>query len=541
MLLPLLSACVAPPVPQVRADLLTDRGALSAESVSPDPLAAAPRRAVSLPAGTPAVLVNEVQTRNDSTVMDVDNTFPDWFELVNVGDAAVPLANLTLTGDNGAWVGGDGVLEPGATLLVLSPFALDAGGDHLDLYADGTRTDGLATGEMAGDTAWARFPDGSDWALTGRATPGWSNGSRPAPADPSDVFFTIEDADDINDLWVGLSETSYASLEDSPYVEVPASLAFEGAWFPDVSARRKGVYGSLRSMSQKVALKLDLNQYTDHHLRGLETLSINNMVQDVTYVHEALAYLVWRSCGVPASRTGYTRMYINDEYYGLYVHVETVDDTFLSRWYSHTDGNLYEGAYGVDFYDGYEFYFECDECTNPDDRSDITAVTNILNRRPAPAAWADLQEVVDMDELLTYMAVEAMLWHWDGYTTSNNYRVYHDPKSGKFQMFPWGSDQTWVDEWYGPFDAGGRIFSWCMQESDCLDLYLDKMEAVADVMDSLDMQRRMADLLDILDTDIQGDPRKEWDTGTRNSYLRATTQTIDTTAQRMRDEAASRR
>ena len=146
-----------------------------------------------------------------------------------------------------------------------------------------------------------------------------------------------------------------------------------------------------------------------------------------------------------------------------------------------------------------------------------------------------------MDELLTYMAVEAMLWHWDGYTTSNNYRVYHDPKSGKFQMFPWGSDQTWVDEWYGPFDAGGRIFTWCMASRTCVLDYLDAMEEVADVMDSLDIDGDMDHLLEWLDEDIQADPRKEWSQSTRRSYLENTRQTIATTAQRMRDEAAARR
>ena len=41
-------------------------------------------------------------------------------------------------------------------------------------------------------------------------------------------------------------------------------------------------------------------------------------------------------------------------------------------------------------------------------------------------------------------AVERYLGHWDGYTTKNNYYLVSDP-SGRFQMLPWGTDQTWVE------------------------------------------------------------------------------------------------
>lgn len=339
------------------------------------------------------------------------------------------------------------------------------------------------------------------------------------------------------ELSLGLSQDSIDSLDASPYLEVPGSFAFESAYFPTVNVRRKGVYGSLRSMEQKVGLKVDFNDYDSHRLRGLRVVSINNMVQDPSYIHEAMAYLVWRSCGVPAPRVGYARLSINQEHIGFYAFIETVNKDMLAHWYADPTGNLYEGAYGVDFYDGYEDSFECDQCENPEDRSDLTAVIEVLDQTASDESWASLQKLWDMEEFLTYMAVEAMLWHWDGYTTSNNYRIYHNPETGLFQMIPWGSDQTWANEWYGPYDANGRLFRWCMTWPECKSRYQQKMIAVADVLEGLDMPTRMRQLLEVLDADIHNDPRREFDDGTHDAYVELTVEEARNAPDRMRAAA----
>jgi hypothetical protein len=47
---------------------------------------------------------------------------------------------------------------------------------------------------------------------------------------------------------------------------------------------------------------------------------------------------------------------------------------------------------------------------------------------------------------VTFMALELMTGHWDGYTTAhNNYRVYVDPPSGRIRFLPHGMDQIFGD------------------------------------------------------------------------------------------------
>lgn len=481
-------------------------------------------------AAPPGLVLNELLPDNDSTWMLADGSYPDLVELYNAGEGPVALAQVRLVSAGGAWAGTEGELAPGERLLLTGALPLDGDGDVVELWVGSSRIDRVSTGPVPGDVVVARYPDGGAWAPSIRATPGWTNGNAPSESvDPSSVFF-----ENLTDVRLYLSDASWEHLAADPYTEVEGSLAFEGAFFPKVSVRRKGVYGSLRSMDQKAAFKVDINEYQDQRLRGLETLTFNNMVQDWTYVHEYLTYGLYRALDLPAPRVGWSRVWVNDTYFGLYANVETVDDTFLARWYADPSGNLYEGAYGVDFYQGYESYFECDECVNPDDRSDITAVSTVLDQAPSAESWAALQALVDMDQLTLYMAVEAAAWHWDGYTTSNNYRVYHDPTDGRFTMLPWGTDQTWVDEWYAPYTGYGRIHAWCMTWPECRALYSRQLDVVADRIEELDLDVAMRRWLAELEPDIEADPRKEWYLSGRQDYLSRTEAEILAAPDRLR-------
>lgn len=493
-----------------------------------------------------ALVLNEVQARNDSTVMDPALGFSDWIELYNAGDVPVALTDVTLTDGGTTWAGGGGALAPGARIVLWAdgsdtsghlPFSLDADGEELTLAVGGVVSDRLATGEMAGDTAWARYPDGGEWAFTARPTPDATNGSDPGRAtDPSDALFP-DDA--ILTFELTLPESSMDALAYDPYGEVPASLAWGPAWFGDVSVRIKGVYGSLRSLSGKTAFKVDLNEYADHRLRGLETLTFNNMVQDPSYTHEALAYGFFRAMGLPAPRTAWMRLVVNGEDWGLYLHVEAVDDTFLARWWADPSGRLYEGAYGDDFTIGEEDDFEYDEGPEDDDRSDLTTIATILDQEPTDAALAELEEWVDMDQVLLELAVEAVLLHWDGYTTANNYRVYQDPVTMRFQMIPWGTDQTLHDEMYGPYDGIGELLDFCIANAACLARYDAALLEAADVFEAADIESQLDAYVTFIAADVATDTRGEASAETIATYIEDTRVVIQGAPERIRAAVAA--
>jgi hypothetical protein len=471
----------------------------------------------------PRLVLNELGVENDSVLPTPDGRYVGWLELYNGSAVDVDLADVVLSDGAIAWTGA-GTLGPGGRRLLWAdgsggPDAVNfvlSDGDRVAVAWQGREIDAVVVPAGRADTAWARFPDGgATWAVSARPTPGRTNGARPPDdADPSDALF--QDGR-VLDFEIFLDAAALQGLADDPRTDVAAAFAYGEARFDAVAARIKGGYGSTRAIDQKCAFKLDLNQFDDHRLRGLEALTVNNLVQDPSYVHESLSYELFRAAGVPAPRVGWARLWVNGRLHGLMLNVETVDDRFLDRWFADNDGYLFEGAYGADFVDGYE-YFEVDE--GPDeDLSSISAVTALVAGTPSEPGLNALEKRVDMDNLITVMAVEAVSLHWDGYTTSNNYRMYLDPDTQRFTMIPWGTDQTFYDVWFGPYDGYGRLFTYCLAVPSCRDRYDAELRRVAALMKSLPLVERLEARAAWLRADIEADPQKEFDLATHDAWV----------------------
>jgi len=80
-----------------------------------------------------------------------------------------------------------------------------------------------------------------------------------------------------------------------------------------------------------------------------------------------------------------------------------------------------------------------------------------------------LEKLVDMDAFCTFMAIERMTCHWDGYANSaNNYRVYFDPNRGKAIFLPHGMDQMFNELELGLFDQANPMIASAVLQSDAL-------------------------------------------------------------------------
>lgn len=482
-------------------------------------------------ADLPRVWIDEVMVRNDSTWMD-QGELPDWVEIVNGSEAEVDVERLSLDGLGGAFAPEGPPLAPGERRVWgFSPvggFHLADAGDRLTLSVDGVPVDRVATGRLPGDVALARTPSGGAWAPTTWATPGNPNRTAPSPTlDPSDALYLAERPIDVS---LSLDADAWAALERSPYDEVPGTLAFEGVRFDPIHLRIKGQWGSLRTLDQKAAWRVDVD---DHRLRGQEHLTLNNAVQDPTFLREALAYEVFRRAGAPAPRVGWARVDVRGEPFGLYVVLETLDEDFLARRYADPDGPLFEGAYGVDLVPGQDAAFEIDR-GDPEDLVYVAEISDALAAYPDEAALVRVERLIDLDEWLTVLAVEIATGHWDGYYTRNNYRIYRDPVDGRFDLLPWGTDQTWQYP-LDPFGGQGVVLGFCLQVPSCRGRYVDRLHAVADVLDSEDWDAWI-DARDAWIAPLAAvDPRREFDDGGRAWSLDVLRAEVAASAQRLRE------
>jgi len=76
-----------------------------------------------------------------------------------------------------------------------------------------------------------------------------------------------------------------------------------------ISLRIKGGFGSKRALDEKPAFKATPSK--GDRLFGLDQVTLNNMVQDHTMVHETLGYQFYDALGLPVPRTGYARVTVN--------------------------------------------------------------------------------------------------------------------------------------------------------------------------------------------------------------------------------------
>jgi len=60
-----------------------------------------------------------------------------------------------------------------------------------------------------------------------------------------------------------------------------------------------------------------------------------------SFVREALSYEIARNY-MPAGRANFAKLYINDEYWGLYTNVEAVNKDFLGNHFQSTDGAFFK-------------------------------------------------------------------------------------------------------------------------------------------------------------------------------------------------------
>jgi spore coat protein H len=233
---------------------------------------------------------------------------------------------------------------------------------------------------------------------------------------------------------------------------ISADVVFDGIEAKNIGIKLKGFIGSVQDLNGKPGFSIKLDEFVQgQEIFGVRKFTLDNSIQDPSFVSQHVGYEIWRRAGVPAPRTAFARVNFNGEYFGVYLVHESQNKDFLERNHADPDGNLYEGVFGVDVVDIVELDLETNEEQN--DRADVEALADIILNTPDDQLVAAVEAKVDVDEFLRFWAVEVLTYHWDGYAqfgtfgccSPNNYYIYHDPTRDKFVFSPHGADQLFQD------------------------------------------------------------------------------------------------
>ena len=150
----------------------------------------------------------------------------------------------------------------------------------------------------------------------------------------------VHTIDIIMDDWEGFLDT----CENEEY-ELCAAI-IDGEAFKNVGIRAKG-NTSLSMVSQygndRYSFKIEFDHYDNTKTYyGLDKLSLNNIIQDHTYMKDYLCYQMMGYFGVNAPLCSYVSITVNGEAWGLYLAVEGVEESFLERNFGSDYGQLYK-------------------------------------------------------------------------------------------------------------------------------------------------------------------------------------------------------
>ena len=279
--------------------------------------------------------------------------------------------------------------------------------------------------------------------------PGWLFGQS------ADVY----DTGQLTEIRITFAEPDWSTIllaykEDPEEPRLTAQLSVNGVVYDSVGVRYKG-NSSYNAVQRDGHRKLPFNIKIDHVLDdqelpgGYDKLKLSNGFRDPSLVREVMAYEIARQY-MPASRANFARLYVNDEYLGVYTSVESVDKQFLKRRFGEKDGVLFK----CDPVWGYERPAACPEGDKSsleylgDDpvcyyglyelKSDtgwqaLIDLAKMLHQEPDR-----LEAILDIDQTLWWLAFNNVVVNLDSYQGAfcHNYYLYQD-RSGVFHPIIW--------------------------------------------------------------------------------------------------------
>ena len=274
----------------------------------------------------------------------------------------------------------------------------------------------------------------------------------------------LYDLEHIPEIRITFQEDNWASLLDKMKMSgkkkrLTATVNIDGQIFNQVGVRYKGnsSYKNPRSKGQNKLpfnLKADYKDKNQTFPGGFETIKLSNVFQDASFTREVLSYEIARKY-MPAPRCNFAKVYVNDQYMGLYNNTQAVDEVLLEESFGSSGGTFFkcdpeyeilkelserncpEGdkasmMYLGDSKDCYVGWYEL-ESKKDEGWQDLISLIKLVNKEPE-----NIESQMNIDMLLWMHAFNNVLVNLDSYLgrLSHNYYIYKTP-DGLFTPLIW--------------------------------------------------------------------------------------------------------
>jgi len=258
--------------------------------------------------------------------------------------------------------------------------------------------------------------------------------------------------DRVKEIRITFQQADWADMLDSLKVNGSEMLVgtarLDGKIYENVGIRYRGSRSfTMGGKRNPLFFKLNFINKKQKH-EGYETIKLSNAVRDPSLVREVLGYEIARKYMI-APQANYVKVYINNEYYGLFVNIEAVDDEFLAKHFEDDEGTFVKctpdldsstpkgcmpNVFGALAYEkDVNCYMRNYELESDEGWGDLIDLTNILNNEVD-----QIEKVLDVDQTLWMLAFNNVLANLSSYSgrRSQNYYLYQK-ENGQFTPIVW--------------------------------------------------------------------------------------------------------
>ncbi len=321
------------------------------------------------------------------------------------------------------------------------------------------------------------------------------------------------DTDEPIQIAIQMEEDEWEDMLDKATAEgyYACDVVINGHKICNVGIRPKGNTSlsaiAMDPETDRFSLKLEFDHYVEGQTCfGLDKLILNNNYADATNMKEAVVYDMYQYLGVDASLYHYAKISVNGEYWGVYLALEAVEESFLLRNYGTEDGALYKpdsmdmgGSFKENEFGDKEFsgrdgerktkekgfpdvdekeaegrgFSDEDKEERPEGKGadlnysdddldsysaiwegEVTDTEKQARRRVVTALkniseGTDLEKYMDVDNLLKYMAVHTFSVNMDSLSGNMAHNYYLYEYDGMLNILPWDYNLS-----FGGMNAG---------------------------------------------------------------------------------------
>jgi len=286
----------------------------------------------------------------------------------------------------------------------------------------------------------------------------------------------------IRKVYLDFTQSDYwEQLEDNyeSETEIPASMTIDGIVYDSVGVRFRGntSYTMIGDSPKKsFAISTDLI-HEDQLVMGFKNFKFNNAHQDASFMREVL-YCQMASRHTPIAKANYIELYLNDEYWGLYPNIQSVDKIFLEGYFLSNDGARFratteetgpggggggpgwgDGTAGMNYLGGdtstYQEYYDLKSSDIDDSWQKLVAACEALSTTTVSTMDA-VRAKIDIDKALWFLAVENVFADDDSYIMKGkmDYYVYYEPETDRTTPLEYDGNSSFLSNAatsWGPF------------------------------------------------------------------------------------------